>query len=131
MFLCEFDGYAPAGAGVRGTPKLTLAEFNTRFRAFLLDVYHRRENAETKMPPVERWEAKVESCHNPNADLQGLWAIPRVPQRVSLGIIQKPAAHPKAEKRSVGQYSPRETTRQNAGYCGEKNKQVQNRKLYH
>jgi len=34
-----------------------LAEFDTRFRAFLLDVYHRRENAETKMPPVERWEA--------------------------------------------------------------------------
>jgi len=37
--------------------KLTLAEFDTRFRAFLLDVYHRRENAETKTPPVERREA--------------------------------------------------------------------------
>jgi putative transposase len=43
---------------VRGKPTLTLAEFDTSFRAFLLDVYHRRENAETKMPPVERWEAK-------------------------------------------------------------------------
>jgi putative transposase len=43
---------------VRGKPTLTLAEFDTRFRAFLLDVYHRRENAETKLPPVERWEAK-------------------------------------------------------------------------
>ena len=57
MFLCELDGYAPAGGVVRGKPTLTLAEFDTRFRAFLLDVYHRRENAETKTPPVERWEA--------------------------------------------------------------------------
>jgi putative transposase len=57
MFLCELDGYAPAGGVVRGKPALTLTEFDTRFRAFLLDVYHRRENAETKMPPVERWEA--------------------------------------------------------------------------
>jgi putative transposase len=58
MFLCEFDGYAPVGAAVRGKPTLTLADLDTRFRAFVLDVYHRRENAETKMPPVERWEAK-------------------------------------------------------------------------
>ena len=36
---------------------LTLAEFETRFRAFLLDVYHRRAHTETKTPPVERWEA--------------------------------------------------------------------------
>jgi putative transposase len=58
MFLCELGGYAPAGGAVRGKPTLTLAEFDAGFRAFLLDVYHRRENAETKMPPVERWEAK-------------------------------------------------------------------------
>jgi putative transposase len=57
MFLCELDGYAPAGGAVRGKPTLTLAEFDARFRAFLLDVYHRHANAETKMPPVERWEA--------------------------------------------------------------------------
>ncbi|HYP07745.1 MAG TPA: Mu transposase C-terminal domain-containing protein [Bryobacteraceae bacterium] len=57
MFLCGLEGYAPAGGVVRGKPTLTLAEFDTRFRAFLLDVYHRRENAETKMLPVERWEA--------------------------------------------------------------------------
>ncbi|MBI3473106.1 MAG: Mu transposase C-terminal domain-containing protein [Candidatus Solibacter usitatus] len=57
MFLCELDGYAPAGGAVRGKPTLTLAEFDARFRAFVLDVYHRRENAETKKPPVERWEA--------------------------------------------------------------------------
>jgi putative transposase len=42
---------------VRGKPALTLTDLDTRFRAFLLDVYPRRENAETKMPPVERWEA--------------------------------------------------------------------------
>lgn len=57
MFLCELDGYAPAGGAVRGKPTLTLAEFDTRFRTFLLDVYHRHENAETKTPPAERWEA--------------------------------------------------------------------------
>jgi putative transposase len=57
MFLCELDGYAPAGGVVRGKPTLTLAEFDARFRVFLLDVYHRRQNAETKTPPVERWEA--------------------------------------------------------------------------
>jgi len=56
MFLCELDGYAPAGGAVRGKPTLTLAEFDNRFRVFL-DVYHHRENAETKMPPLERWEA--------------------------------------------------------------------------
>lgn len=57
MFLCELDGYAPAGAEMRGKPALTLAEFDARFRAFLSDVYHRRQNAETKVAPVERWEA--------------------------------------------------------------------------
>src|SRR5580692_10556890 len=57
MLLCELDGYAPAGGAVRGKPTLTLAEFDTLFRAFLLDVYHRRANAGTKTPPVKRWEA--------------------------------------------------------------------------
>jgi Mu transposase, C-terminal len=42
---------------VRGKPTLTPAEFDNRFRVFLLGVYHHRENAETKMPPLERWEA--------------------------------------------------------------------------
>lgn len=57
MFLCELDGYAPAGGAVRGKPKLTLADFDARFREFLLEVYHRRACAETKMPLAERWEA--------------------------------------------------------------------------
>jgi len=51
------DGYAPSGGGVRGKPALTLAELDAKFRIFLLDVYHRRDNAETKTPPIERWEA--------------------------------------------------------------------------
>jgi len=57
MFLCELDGFAPAGGGVREKPTLTLAKFDNRFRTFLLDVYQRRENAETKTLPVERWQA--------------------------------------------------------------------------
>lgn len=57
MFLCELDGYAPAGGAVRGRPRLTLADLDGRLRKFLLEVYHRRPCAETKMPPVERWEA--------------------------------------------------------------------------
>lgn len=57
MFLCELDGYAPPAGSIRGKPALTLAEFDDRFRNFLLDVYHRRECAETKIPPAERWEA--------------------------------------------------------------------------
>lgn len=63
MFLCEWDGYAPAGGAVRGKPALTLAELDARFRKFLLDVYHRREHTETKAPPTERWEGKGGSFH--------------------------------------------------------------------
>jgi len=57
MFLCELDGYAPAGGRARGKARLTLAELDSRLRTFLLDVYHRRKCAETKAPPAERWEA--------------------------------------------------------------------------
>jgi hypothetical protein len=46
---------------------LTLAEFDTRFRAFLLDGYHRRENAETKTPPAERWESNGFLPRMPNS----------------------------------------------------------------
>ena len=57
MFLCELPGYAPSGGGVRCKASLTLAELDAKFRSFLLDMYHRRDNAETKTPPIERWEA--------------------------------------------------------------------------
>ena len=56
MFFCELEGYAPAGGAARGKPMLTLVEFDTKFRDFLLDVYHRRAHAESKTPPAERWE---------------------------------------------------------------------------
>ena len=57
VFLCELDGYSPPGGGMRGKPRLTLAELANRLQTFLLDVYHRRDCAETKTPPAERWEA--------------------------------------------------------------------------
>jgi putative transposase len=56
MLLCELDGYAPAGGAVRGKPTLTLAAFEARLRTFFLDVYQRRDCAETKTPPAARWE---------------------------------------------------------------------------
>jgi len=59
MFLCELDGHSPSGGSLRGKPTLTLPELDARFRAFILDVYHRRECSETKMPPVARWEANA------------------------------------------------------------------------
>lgn len=57
MLLCELDGYAPEGGAVRGKPTLTLAQFDARFRSFLLEDYHCHECAETKSSPIERWEA--------------------------------------------------------------------------
>lgn len=57
MFLCELNGYTPVGGGMRGKPTLTLPALDARLRSFILDVYHRREHSETKMPPVARWEA--------------------------------------------------------------------------
>lgn len=42
---------------MRGKPTLALADLDARLRTFFLEVYHRREHAETKTPPVERWEA--------------------------------------------------------------------------
>jgi putative transposase len=59
MLLCELDGHSPAGGCVRGKPTLSLPEFDARFRTFVLDVYHRRDCAETKTPPVTRWEANA------------------------------------------------------------------------
>jgi putative transposase len=57
MLLCELPGYAPPQGPVRGVPQLTLGDLDTRFRAFILDVYHARPHSETQMPPQQRWEA--------------------------------------------------------------------------
>ena len=81
MFLCELDGYAPAGGALRGKPKLTLADFVARPREFLLAAYHRRPCAETKTPPAERWEANG--------------FLPRMPdslEQLDLLLIQVPKA---------------------------------------
>lgn len=56
MLLCELTGYAPDGGAVRGKPSLTLPEFDVHLRSFFLDVYQRRECAETKVPPADRWQ---------------------------------------------------------------------------
>src|SRR6266567_3925566 len=57
MFLCELPGYAPPKSPVRGHPEFTLSDLDTRFRAFVFDVYHDHPHSETTVPPQERWEA--------------------------------------------------------------------------
>ena len=57
MLLCELPGYAPPQGPVRGAPQLTLGDLDTRFRTFILDVYHARPHSETHVPPQQRWEA--------------------------------------------------------------------------
>jgi putative transposase len=57
MLLCALPGYAPPQGPVRGVPQLTLGDLDTRFRAFILDVYHARPHSETQIPPQQRWEA--------------------------------------------------------------------------
>src|SRR5215510_11598393 len=58
MWLCALPGYAPPTGPVRGQPQLTLRELDTRFRAFVLDVYHTQLHSETHVPPQQRWEAR-------------------------------------------------------------------------
>ena len=56
LLLQDLPGYAPKGyADVPA--KLTLPEFEQRFRTWLLDEYQRRVHSETKWIPQERWEA--------------------------------------------------------------------------
>jgi putative transposase len=57
LLLCELPGYAPPQGTVRDEPRLTLHDLETRFRAFVLDLYHERPHSETNVPPRQRWEA--------------------------------------------------------------------------
>jgi len=57
MLLCALPGYAPPQQGVRGEPRLTLDDFEPRFRDFVFDVYHVQPHSETHVPPQQRWEA--------------------------------------------------------------------------
>ena len=57
LLLCDLPGYSPPKEAMKGKPQLTLAEFEPRFHAFLVNLYHLREHGDTKMPPQQRWEA--------------------------------------------------------------------------
>jgi putative transposase len=57
MFLCDLPGYVPPKGGMRGKPAITLPELDRLLGAFLMEVYHRRPHTETKISPMERWEA--------------------------------------------------------------------------
>jgi putative transposase len=56
LFLCQLPGYCPPGTKA-SQPGMTLDALDTRLRSFLLDDYHHRKHSETKMAPLERWEA--------------------------------------------------------------------------
>lgn len=74
LFLCSQPGYTPSSIPrMPGTPTapaaiavLSLAEFETNWRAFLLEDYHQRTHSETGQAPKARWEA-------------GAW-LPRLPE---------------------------------------------------
>lgn len=65
LFLCGQSGYTPPGMppgtqpgtpAARATPILSMAEFETNWRMFLLEDYHQRVHSETGQPPQARWE---------------------------------------------------------------------------
>jgi putative transposase len=56
LFLQDLPGYAPKGYPA-GEAKLTLPDFEQRFRTWLLEEYHTRIHSETKWVPQQRWEA--------------------------------------------------------------------------
>lgn len=56
LFLCMLPGYTPPGTAPPAAPTLTLSDLDARFRAFLIDQYHRRLHSETGKAPQTRWE---------------------------------------------------------------------------
>lgn len=56
LFLCRLPGYTPAGSP-RGTPTLTLPDFEAKFHEFLLGEYHQRVHGGTGIAPMVRLEA--------------------------------------------------------------------------
>jgi putative transposase len=67
MFLSSLPGYKSPMGVIRGKASLTLAEFDGLLRTFLLEVYHRREDSETNIPPAERWEKGGFLPHMPDS----------------------------------------------------------------
>lgn len=56
LLLHQLPGFAPEGKAVT-PPTLSLAEFDARFLAFLLDEYHVRQQRDLPAAPQARWEA--------------------------------------------------------------------------
>jgi len=56
LFLQDLPGYAPKGYKM-AEATLTFAEFDQRFRSWLLEDYHYRVHSETHCVPQNRWEA--------------------------------------------------------------------------
>ena len=56
LLLQDLPGYAPKGSRAVEA-KLTLPEFEQKFRTWLVEDYHHRVHSETKCQPAERWEA--------------------------------------------------------------------------
>ncbi len=56
LLLCHLPGYG-ASKKSQANAKLTLAEFDQRFRDFLLDDYHQRQHGSTGIEPQARWDA--------------------------------------------------------------------------
>ena len=58
LLLCGLPGYAPAKAqGVHAKASLTLTQLDEKFRAFILDTYHRRLHGGMGCTPQMRWGA--------------------------------------------------------------------------
>jgi putative transposase len=59
LFLSALPGYTPPGRSgqPRAEAQLTVEELDRRPRCFFLETYHHRRHGETRMTPLERWEA--------------------------------------------------------------------------
>jgi len=55
LFLHQLPGYAPEGKPIK-QPRLTLVDFDTRFKDFLLIEYHERVQNDLDNSPRARWE---------------------------------------------------------------------------
>jgi putative transposase len=56
LFLHKLPGYALAGKPIQ-PPRLTLADFDARFKEFLITEYHQRVQKDLAGSPQDRWEA--------------------------------------------------------------------------
>lgn len=66
LFLHKFPGYAPEGKPIK-PPRLTLADFDARFKDFLLAGYHQRVQKDLDSSPQDRWEIDSFLPHMPES----------------------------------------------------------------